>query len=87
MARLPSTDKVHAIPSAYWKIVSVLEESGIRSSAFYFYQDTPKRAGYCDHMKTVDFVDEKAELDFFPDYDGQDELESAADRVRDELGC
>ena len=74
MAKLPSPKKIHAVPSAYWKIVAVLKDSVLRSSAFYFYQDTPKRAVYCDHMKTIDFIEEKTGLDFFRPrhYGGQD---------------
>ena len=87
MAKLPSTMKLHAVPSSYWKIISVVQDNAIRSSAFYFYQDTPKRADYCDHLKTIDFVEEKSGLDFFPDYNDQDELEMAWGILNRELGC
>ena len=87
MAKLPSPKKIHAVPSAYWKIVAVLKDSVLRSSAFYFYQDTPKRAVYCDHMKTIDFIEEKTGLDFFPNYGGQDKLESSSALLKEELGC
>ena len=87
MAKLPSPKKIHAVPSAYWKIVAVLKDSVLRSSAFYFYQDTPKRAIYCDHMKTIDFIEEKTGLDFFPNYGGQDKLESSSALLKEELGC
>ena len=87
MAKLPSTKKMHAVPWSYWKIVSVVQDDAIRSSAFYFYQDTPKRANYCDHMKTIDFVEGKSGLDFFPDYADQDQLEMALGVLSHELGC
>ena len=69
------------------EIVAVLKDSVLRSSAFYFYQDTPKRAVYCDHMKTIDFIEEKTGLDFFPNYGGQDKLESSSALLKEELGC
>ena len=87
MAKLPSTKKMHIVPSSYWKIISVVQDDTIRSSAFYFYQDTPKRAKYCDHMKTIDFVEAKSGLDFFPDYADQDVLEKELGILSHELNC
>ncbi len=60
MAKLPSTDKDHRVPSGYWKIVAAQSGSNVQVAAFYFYQDTPRRANYCDHMKTVDEIERKS---------------------------
>ena len=87
MAKLPSTNKMHAVPSAYWKVVSIKDNESIKSLAFYFYQDTPKRADYCDHVKTIDFIEAKARLDFFPAHPNQDALERAPGTLTAELGC
>lgn len=87
MANLPSTEKMHVVPSAYWNIVSFKDNDSIKSSAFYFYQDTPKRADYCDHVKTFDFIEAKSGLDFFPAYRDQNALERATGTVTAELGC
>ena len=65
MAKLPDTNKDHLVPSAYWKVVALVEGSATEVSAYYFYQDTPKRADYCDHTKSVDFIERKSGLDFF----------------------
>ncbi len=80
------TDKNHRVPSGYWKIVAT-EGASIKVAAFYFYQTTPKRADYCDHMQTVDFIEEKTGLDFFSGYAGQATLESARPTLVAGLGC
>ena len=87
MAKLPSANKMHEIPSAYWKVISITVENSIKSAAFYFYQDTPKRADYCDHIETVDFIEAKSGLDFFSAYPKQDALEWAPSSLTAELGC
>ncbi len=89
MAKLPATNKHHEVPSAYWKIVALVEDSATKVSAFYFYQDTPKRADYCDHAESVDFIERKSGFDFFsamPDAD-EDRLESTNPTLVRELGC
>ena len=87
MAKLPSTEKMHEIPSAYWKIVSVQESESIRSAAFYFYQDTPKRADYCDHEKPINFIEKKSRFDFFSDYAEEEILERSQETILEEIGC
>lgn len=87
MAKLPSTEKTHEIPSSYWKIVSIIEDGSVKATAFYFYQDTPKRANYCDHVKSIDFVEAKSKLDFFSSYNAQSDLERTLGLLTNELGC
>ena len=90
MAKLPDTDKDHRVPSAYWKIVALQDSTGaVTVAGFYFYQDTPKRASYCDHMRTVRFIEEKSGLDFFsgmPDPQEQ-AFETAQPTLVAGLGC
>jgi endonuclease G len=89
MAKLPAINKDHEVPSAYWKVIALVEGSTTKVSAFYFYQDTPKRADYCDHAKAVAFIERKSGLDFFsamPDA-AEDTLESSNPMLVAELGC
>ena len=85
MARLPATDKLHRVPSSYWKIIAVEKEGPIKAAAFYFYQDTPRRANFCDHVRGVDFIEAKSGLDFFADFEQQDTLEASQATL--DLGC
>lgn len=89
MAKLPATDKDHRVPSAYWKIVALREDDDVKVAAFYFYQDTPKRADYCDHMRPVRFIENKAGLDFFSEMasEVEEELETAEPTLVSQLGC
>ena len=87
MLRLPATDKDHVVPSGYWKIVAVKIEGGIKTSSFYFYQSTPRYADYCDHMRSINFIEAKAGLDFFPELTDQDTLEASSSMLIGELGC
>ncbi len=87
MAKLPATDKDHRVPSAYWKIVAIQDGTNVNAAAFYFYQDTPKRANYCDHLKTVDFIEQKAGLNFFTGFANEATLESSQSALKGELSC
>lgn len=87
MAKLPATDKIHRVPSGYWKIITIQDEAGVKVAGFYFYQDTPRRANYCDHMKTVDFIEAKSGLNFFSEFIDEATLESAQPTLVNELGC
>lgn len=89
MAKLPDTDKDHDVPSAYWKIVALQETTQVSVAAFYFYQDTPQRADFCDHMKTVRFIERKSHLDFFsgmPDAE-EEAFETSQATLVAGLGC
>ncbi len=87
MARLPATDKDHHVPSAYWKVVAIEAAAGARLAGFYFYQDTPGQADYCDHLKSVDFIEEKAGLDFFRAMEKESAIEAAQLSLKNQLGC
>ena len=89
MAKLPATDKDHRVPSAYWKIVALQEDDDVSVAAFYFYQDTPRRADYCDHMRPVRFIENKSGLDFFSEMadEAEEELETAEPTLVSQLGC
>ena len=87
MAKLPATDKDHRVPSAYWKVVALQSGATVKLASFYFYQDTPKRANYCDHMRTVDFIEAKSGLNFFAGMRDESALEAAQPSLLSELGC
>jgi endonuclease G len=87
MAKLPGTDKRHQVPSSYWKVVAVEEGTAMKVAGFYFYQDTPRRANYCDHMKTVDFIEAKSGLNFFTGFSGEAALESSQPTLKTDLSC
>ena len=87
MAKLPSTDKTHRVPSGYWKIIAIQDGTDVKAAGFYFYQDTPRRTNYCDHLKTVDFIEQKSGLNFFSEFADEDSLESAQPSLTGELGC
>lgn len=67
MPSLPGADESHQIPSGYWKILSVEDASGLKIAAFFFDQDTERGANYCRGLTTVDDIEQKSGLDFFPD--------------------
>ena len=63
---LPGTNKVHTIPSGYWKIIVVgsSPETGLYAS-FVMNQETPKGADFCDYQVTVDHIEERSGLTFW----------------------
>lgn len=89
MAKLPATNKDHEVPSAYWKVIALVGGDETRVASFYFYQDTPKRADFCDHARTVDFIERKSGLDLFSAMPDAQEgpLEESDPTLVDELGC
>ena len=87
MAKLPATDKDHRVPSTYWKIIALEDTGSVRVASFYFYQDTPKRANFCNHLKTVDFIESKTKLDFFSGLNEEAEIEAGLPTLAHDLGC
>ena len=64
MPALPGADEPHRVPSSYWKIVAIQDGSTISATAFIFDQNTPRSANMCDHVETVDTVEQRSGLDF-----------------------
>ena len=87
MLKLPATDKDHRVPSSYWKIVAIQDGTNVKAAGFYFYQTTPRGANYCDHMKTVDFIEAKSGLNVFTGFGNEAALESSEPTLKGELGC
>ncbi|CRM75521.1 Nuclease precursor [Pseudomonas sp. 25 R 14] len=65
---LPGTNKVHTIPSGYWKIIFVgrSPEEGLYAS-FVMDQDTPRSANFCDFQVSMDQIEERSGLVFWSD--------------------
>lgn len=89
MPQLPRADEPHRIPSGYWKIVSVQQGDTIEVAAFIMDQDTPRGDHFCDHLTTVDEVEQRSGLDFFAALDDslENEMEQAQGALAARLGC
>ena len=88
MPALPGADETHRVPSGYWKIVAVQASGAVCAAGFIFDQDTPRNADICDHVATVDAVEQRRGLDFFqalPDA-AENALERASS-LTNELRC
>ena len=71
-----------------WKTVATGNRATAQVAAFIFDQDTPRSANMCDHVKTVDAVEQRSGLDFF--HSLPDTAETALERassLTNELGC
>ena len=60
---LPGTNKVHTIPSGYWKVIfaGVTPADGLYG-AFVMEQGTPRTASFCDYQVTVAEIEERSGL-------------------------
>ena len=89
MTQLPNADEPHRVPSGYWKIVTIEAEGGAKIAAFFFDQDTPRDALYCDHMTTVGEIEAMTGLKFFHELSQVtvDEMRQAPASLKSEIGC
>jgi endonuclease G, mitochondrial len=62
--KLPKADEYHKVPTAYWKVVA--NDEG-KVTAFVFNQDLSRSAKFCEQISSLAVVEQKAELDFFPE--------------------
>jgi len=60
---LPRADEPHRNPSGYWKLI--VSDTG-ELNAFIFEQETPRSASYCSHGVTLEEVERRTGLRFFP---------------------
>ncbi len=89
MPKLPKADEPHKVPSGYWKIVAIKDDGSAKVAGFFFDQNTPRDADFCDHLNTVDDIEARSGLDFF---DGlvnskQNQIESGSSALASDLGC
>ncbi|WP_226476214.1 DNA/RNA non-specific endonuclease [Pseudomonas sp. MWU16-30323] len=87
---LPGTNKVHTIPSGYWKIVSVGKspQDGLYAS-FILNQETPKGANFCDYRATVEQIEQRSGLTFWSELPQavQTALKSKQGQLPQRMGC
>ena len=87
---LPGTNKVHTIPSGYWKIIFVgsTPENGLYAS-FVMNQDTPRNANFCAYQVTVAQIEERSGLTFWSHLPQsvQDALKSRQGQLLSRIGC
>ncbi|MDI3206668.1 DNA/RNA non-specific endonuclease [Pseudomonas shahriarae] len=87
---LPGTNKVHTIPSGYWKIIFVgpSPENGLYAS-FVMNQETPRNANFCSYQVTVDQIEERSGLTFWGDLPlpVQNTLKSRQGQLAGRIGC
>ncbi len=84
MPALPGADEPHRVPSGYWKIVAIQDSSHHQRHRVHLRPRHARSANMCDHVETVDAVEQRAGLDFFralPD-DTETALEALANLVR-----
>ena len=89
MPSLPGANENHRIPSGYWKVVSVVEDSRVEVAGFVFDQNTMSDADFCDHLVPVREIEDRAELDFFHGIPrgGQDTIETRPSGLKRDFGC
>lgn len=87
---LPGTNKVHTIPSGYWKIIFVgpLPENGLYAS-FVMNQETPRNANFCAYQINVEQIEERSGLTFWSDLPlpVQTVLKSRQGQLASRFGC
>lgn len=87
---LPGTNKVHTIPSGYWKIVSVGKspQDGLYAS-FIMNQEAPKGANFCDYRATVEQIEQRSGLTFWSELPQavQVALKSKQGQLPQRIGC
>jgi len=63
MPELENAGEDHAVPSGYWKVI--IDGNG-NATSFFFDQETPRDANYCDHITTMTEIEAKTGLTLFP---------------------
>ena len=87
---LPGTNKVHTIPSGYWKVIFTgSTPAGGQFAAFIMEQSTPRVANFCDFQVTVAEIEERSGLTFWSGLpqDVQAELKAKRGQLASTIGC
>jgi len=87
---LPGTNKVHTIPSGYWKVIfaGVTPADGLYG-AFVMEQGTPRTASFCDYQVTGAEIEERSGLTLWgglPEH-VQRRLKTRSGRLPSRMGC
>ena len=87
---LPGTNKIHTIPSGYWKIIFTgsTPANGLYA-AFIMEQSTPRSASFCDFQVTVEEIEERSGLTLWSNLpqDVQADLKSKRGQLPQKIGC
>lgn len=87
---LPGTNKVHTIPSGYWKDIFLgsTPADGM-FAAFIMEQSTPRVANFCDYQVTVAEIEKRSGLTLWSDLpdDVQEKLKWEPGNLPRTLGC
>jgi len=87
---LPGTNKVHTIPSGYWKVIFLgSSPADGQYAAFVMEQNTPRKANFCNYQVTVAEIEERSGLTLWsnlPD-NVQAALKSRKGGLSQRIGC
>ncbi|MGF6513030.1 endonuclease G [Pseudomonas sp. BT76 TE3572] len=87
---LPGTNKIHTIPSGYWKVIFTgsTPANGLYA-AFIMEQSTPRSASFCDFQVTVEEIEERSGLTLWSNLpqDVQADLKSKRGQLPQKIGC
>ena len=87
---LPGTNKIHTIPSGYWKVIftGCTPANGLYA-AFIMEQSTPRSASFCDFQVTVEEIEERSGLTLWSNLpqDVQADLKSKRGQLPQKIGC
>ncbi|WP_237881404.1 DNA/RNA non-specific endonuclease [Pseudomonas sp. PGPR40] len=87
---LPGTNKVHTIPSGYWKVIFTgsTPANGLYA-AFIMEQSTPRSANFCDLQVTVNEIEKRSRLILWSGLpeDVQADLKSKRGQLPQKIGC
>ncbi|WP_285412580.1 DNA/RNA non-specific endonuclease [Pseudomonas sp. lyk4-40-TSB-59a] len=87
---LPGTNKVHTIPSGYWKVIFVgSTPANGQYAAFIMEQSTPRAANFCDYQVTIAEIEERSGLTLWSglSHDVQAELKAKKGQLPSRVGC
>ncbi|WP_024617204.1 DNA/RNA non-specific endonuclease [Pseudomonas kilonensis] len=87
---LPGTNKVHTIPSGYWKVIFTGgTPAGGLYAAFIMEQSTARSANFCDFRVTVEEIEERSGLTLWSNLpeDVQADLKSKHGQLTPKIGC
>lgn len=87
---LPGTNKIHTIPSGYWKVIFTgnTPANGLYA-AFIMEQSTPRSASFCDFQVTVGEIEERSGLTLWSNLsqDAQADLKTKRGQLSQKIGC
>ena len=59
---LPHADEEHRVPSAYWKVITLMDGDRRITGGFYFEQDTDREADICQHVMSLKNIQKYSKL-------------------------